>query len=101
MGIAGTNREGMRKYRRFVGNPEGSKKHIDRLGVRNALQAPISGSHWPTSRDPFARMVSELQTPSSPIRHAMSRNGRDFSLILSEMARQTRHFCRSPNKGGS
>jgi hypothetical protein len=37
MGIAGKNREGMCKYRRFVGNPEESKNRGGHLGVRNAL----------------------------------------------------------------
>jgi hypothetical protein len=40
-------------------------------------------------------MVSEWQTPPSPIRHAMSRNGAAFLLILSETARQNRRFCQS------
>ena len=48
MGITGKNREGMAKYRRFVGNPEESKKHFGHLGVRNRL---LRGNFGPPVTD--------------------------------------------------
>ena len=56
MGIAGKNREGMAKYRRFVGNPKGSKQRARRLGVRNALSPQFFGGQCEASTDCFARL---------------------------------------------
>jgi hypothetical protein len=45
----------MRKYRRFVGNPKESKKHIGRLGVRNRLLAVNFAPPVADLVRPFAR----------------------------------------------
>ena len=56
MGIAGKNREGMRKYRRFVGNPKESGAGQADLGVRNVLSLPFFGGPREASADCFARL---------------------------------------------
>ena len=72
MGIAGTNREGMRKYRRFVGNLKGTSNRGGRLGVRNASAAqffaPLSAASIGVLRD----VVCAFKKAPSPSCHAMT-----------------------------
>lgn len=56
MGIAGKNREGMRKYRRFVENPKETAVGEGNLDVRNALSPPFFGGPCEASADCFARL---------------------------------------------
>lgn len=56
MGIAGKNPEGMRKYRRFVGNPKETAVEEGGLGVRNALSPQFFGGPCEASTDCFARL---------------------------------------------
>ena len=84
VGIAGTNREGMRKYRRFVGNPEGSCAEATGFAVGN----PALGCRPPD----FARPDSSLPgavggSPYAAAVTALSRNGGAFLPIPREKAR--------------
>lgn len=56
MGIAGKNREGMRKYRRFVGNPKETRAGQGDLGVCNALSGAIFGAAGGTFVRSFGRL---------------------------------------------
>ena len=94
MGIAGKNREGMRKYRRFVENPKETAVEQRDLGVRYALPPPFSVAAARLPPTVLPGLVSAQQTTASPSCHAMSRCHGAFLLILSERARQYRHFCR-------
>jgi len=84
----------MRKYRRFVGNPKETRAGQGDLGVCNALSGAIFGAAAALQAGLLAGLVSVEQTRPSPIRHAMSHNHGAFLVILSETARQNRHFCR-------
>ena len=94
MGIAGKNREGMRKYRRFVENPKetavGSAIWVCATPSRRRFS--VAAARLPPTVLPG--LVSAQQTSASPSCHAMSRCHGAFLLILSERARQYRHFCR-------
>ena len=56
MGIAGKNREGMRKYRRFVGNPK--ETHVGKrdLDVRNVVSPSFFGAASEASRSSFGSL---------------------------------------------
>ena len=56
MGIAGKNREGMRKYRRFVGNPKETSAPRHNLDVRNAHLPLFFDAASDGSADCFARL---------------------------------------------
>ena len=94
MGIAGKNREGMRKYRRFVENPKETAVEQRDLGVRYALPPPFSVAAARLPPTVLPGLVSGERMWPSPACHAMSRCHGAFLLILSERSRQTRHFCR-------
>ena len=72
MGIAGTNREGMRKYQRFVENLKESSDRGGALGVRNARFGQFFAPSPAVSIGHLGDMVSTFKTAPSPSRHAMT-----------------------------
>jgi hypothetical protein len=85
----------MAKYRRFVGNPKGSKQRMPPLSVRNRRLGVNFGPPVADLICPFAR--HGLRTANAIVTDP-SRNDGAFQVIPSETTRQNRHFCRSPNK---
>ena len=83
MGIAGTNREGMRKYRRFVENLKGSSDRGGALGVCNARSGQFFAPSPAASIGHFGRHGLRIQNGAVTV---PSRNDGVFSLILSERA---------------
>ncbi len=83
MGIAGTNREGMRKYRRFVGNLKWRSSRGGDLGVRNANAAQFLEPWRAASIGHFAPRGFCFENGAVTV---LSRNDGAFSLILSERA---------------
>ena len=82
----------MRKYRRFVRNPEDSGTPAQRQAVRNS--APnVAPRPLEPSVAPALRIA--LRFPSTTAVMVPSRNGGGFWLILSETRRNHRHFLRA------
>jgi hypothetical protein len=89
VGIVGTNREGMRKYRRFPENPEARREGDGRRGVGNGA-APATfrlaaATHRAAFRGRGFRTANAIVT-------VLSRNAGRFAMILREWRRKYRHF---------
>jgi hypothetical protein len=83
MGIAGTNREGMRKYRRFVENLKDDDRHRRHLLVRNVpppsfLARPLADTIGQFASRNFFRLNGGVTV--------LSRSDGAFLLIPSERA---------------
>jgi hypothetical protein len=90
MGIAGTNRRGTRKYRRFVGIPK--ERPGENRPPRIRTTAPMTFRDKQSGRGSARLSSTEGSLIVVPFM-LLSRCDAPFPLILSETARQIRAFC--------